>query len=304
MRKYLILSVCTGLLFFGSCFPQESYAKPKEQTVPVIKLNDGNTMPQLGFGTWTLTGDVATESVKQAIKSGYRMVDTAQAYGNEEAVFKGIISSNIKRENIFITTKISPDNMRNHTVRESLDKSIELLGGSYIDLVLIHWPVKGEVEQTWKILEEYVAKGRVKSIGLSNFNPRHIEDLLKYAKIKPVINQIEIHPYLTQFENSGYTFNQGIQIEAWSPLASGKIIANETIARIARQHNKSVAQIALRWHMQRGLITIPRSDNPAHIKENIDIFDFELTPQEMEIISGLNKNERVNPKNDPDNFPW
>lgn len=236
--------------------------------------------------------------------SGYRLVDTAQAYGNEADVYQGIKESGIKRKDIFITTKISPDNMRNHTVRESLDKSIEALGGEYIDLVLIHWPVEGEIEQTWEIMEEYTKNGKIRAIGLSNFNPHHIDSLLTYAKIKPVINQIEIHPYMTQQEVAGYTFNKGIQVQAWSPLATGTILDNKTIEKIAKNHNKSVAQVILRWDIQRGLATIPRAENLDYIKENIDIFDFELTPVEMSIINGLNKNKRVNPKNDPDNFPW
>lgn len=189
-------------------------ARRTKHNVPDITLNNGLTMPQLGFGTWTLKGDIAAASVQAAIRSGYRLIDTAQAYGNEQDVFRGIKASGIKRKDLFITTKISPDNMRNHRVRESLDKSIESLGGEYIDLVLIHWPVKGEVQATWQILEEYVEQGKIRSIGLSNFNPHHIDELLTYARIKPVINQIEIHPYMTQQEVAGYTFGKNIQVEA------------------------------------------------------------------------------------------
>lgn len=279
-------------------------ARRTKHNVPDITLNNGLTMPQLGFGTWTLKGDIAAASVQAAIRSGYRLIDTAQAYGNEQDVFRGIKASGIKRKDLFITTKISPDNMRNHRVRESLDKSIESLGGEYIDLVLIHWPVKGEVQATWQILEEYVEQGKIRSIGLSNFNPHHIDELLTYARIKPVINQIEIHPYMTQQEVAGYTFGKNIQVEAWSPLGSGTVLNDAVLADIAKAHNKSVAQIVLRYDIQRGLTTVSRSANPAHIKENIEIFDFELTPVEMSIINGLNKNRRVNPKNDPDNFPW
>lgn len=261
-------------------------------------------MPQLGFGTWTLKGDTASESVKNALLSGYRLVDTAQAYGNEEAVYKGIKDSQINRKDLFITTKISPDNMRKHRVEESLKESLDKLGGDYLDLVLIHWPVKGEVQQTWEVLERYVRNGKVRAIGLSNFNPHHIEDLMKYATIKPVSNQMEIHPYMTQFGPSGFTFKNGIQVEAWSPLGTGTVLKDPTLAKIAESHHKTPAQIVLRWLMQRGIVAIPRSSNPEHIKENIEIFDFKLSPEEMEIINGLNKNTRVNPKNDPDNFPW
>lgn len=299
------------LLVFGSIVPlsfnhiiRESFAMTPVSNVPMVKLNNGIEMPQLGFGTWTLKGETASESVKAALQSGYRLVDTAQAYGNEDAVYKGIKDSKIDRKDLFITTKISPDNMRNHRVEESLKESINKLGGDYLDLVLIHWPVKGEVQQTWEILEKYVKNGKVRAIGLSNFNPHHIEDLMKYAKIKPVINQIEIHPYMTQFGPSGFTFKNGIQVEAWSPLGTGTVLKDPTLAEIAKAHNKTPAQIVLRWLMQRGIVAIPRSSNPEHIKENIEIFDFKLSPEEMEIINGLNKNQRVNPKNDPDNFPW
>ncbi|MGN0015212.1 MAG: aldo/keto reductase [Candidatus Gastranaerophilaceae bacterium] len=300
LKSLKIFFIVFAIIFFTV----SADAKGIKNNVPNVTLNNGITMPQLGFGTWTLKGDVAVNSVQEAIKSGYRLIDTAQAYGNEKEVFEGIKNSGIKRKDIFITTKISPDNMRNHKVRESLDKSIELLGGEYIDLVLIHWPVKNEVKETWQILEEYVEKGKIRSIGLSNFNPHHIDELLEYAKIKPVINQIEIHPYMTQQEVAGYTFNKNIQVEAWSPLGTGTVLNDTTLAKIAKSHNKSVAQIVLRYDIQRGLITIPRAENTDYIKENIDVFDFELTPVEMSIINGLNKNKRVNPKNDPDNFPW
>lgn len=299
------------LLLLGSIVPlsfnqivKEGFAMASVSNVPVVKLNNGIEMPQLGFGTWTLKGDTASESVKNALLSGYRLVDTAQAYGNEEAVYKGIKDSQINRKDLFITTKISPDNMRKHRVEESLKESLDKLGGDYLDLVLIHWPVKGEVQQTWEVLERYVRNGKVRAIGLSNFNLHHIEDLMKYATIKPVINQIEIHPYMTQFGPSGFTFKNGIQVEAWSPLGTGTVLKDPTLAKIAESHHKTPAQIVLRWLMQRGIVAIPRSSNPEHIKENIEIFDFKLSPEEMEIINGLNKNTRVNPKNDPDNFPW
>lgn len=299
------------LLLLGSIVPlsfnqivKEGFAMASVSNVLVVKLNNGIEMPQLGFGTWTLKGDTASESVKNALLSGYRLVDTAQAYGNEEAVYKGIKDSQINRKDLFITTKISPDNMRKHRVEESLKESLDKLGGDYLDLVLIHWPVKGEVQQTWEVLERYVRNGKVRAIGLSNFNPHHIEDLMKYATIKPVINQMEIHPYMTQFGPSGFTFKNGIQVEAWSPLGTGTVLKDPTLAKIAESHHKTPAQIVLRWLMQRGIVAIPRSSNPEHIKENIEIFDFKLSPEEMEIINGLNKNTRVNPKNDPDNFPW
>lgn len=272
-------------------------------SIPCITLNNGMQMPQLGCGTFTLK-ETAPACIKHAIKIGYRLFDTAQGYGNEAEVGQGIAESGIDRNEVFITSKVSTDAMRNGTVRESLDKSIEVLGG-YIDLMLIHWPVQGKVQETWEILEEYVDAGKIRAIGLSNFNPHHVADLLKYARIKPVINQMEIHPYMTQQEVAGYTFVQGIQVEGWAPLGQGGgVLQDERIARIAEKYGKSIAQVILRWNMQRGIIAIPRCDNPNYTAENIDIFDFELSPVDMAIINGLNKNERTNMKNDPDNFPW
>ena len=191
-------------------------------------------------------------------------------------------------------------------VRQSLDKSLADLGTDYIDLVLIHWPVQGHIEETWQILEEYVDKGKIRSIGVSNFNPHHLDELLEYARIRPVVNQIEIEPYMTQHDVVGYTFRKGIQVEAWGPLGQGVtgVLDDPAIGEIAARHGKSAAQVILRWHMQRGLVTIPRCDNDAYTDENIRIFDFELSPSEMEIITGLNRNQRANEKNDPDNFPW
>ncbi len=273
-------------------------------SVPYVTLNNGIKMPQLGAGTFTLK-ETAAASVKYAIGAGYRLIDAAQGYNNEAEVWKGIKGSGIDRSEIFITSKISTDAMRNGTVRESLDKSIKALGGEYIDLMLIHWPVKDKIEKTWKIMEEYVDAGKIRAIGLSNFNPHQLDDLLKYARIKPVINQIEIHPYMTQQEVVGYTFSKGIQVEGWAPLGQGgPVLQDKTIAVIAEKYDKSIAQVILRWNMQRGLIAIPRCDNPNYTTENIDIFDFELSPVDMAIINGLNRNERTYEKNDPDNFPW
>ena len=230
--------------------------------------------------------DDAAERVCHAIKVGFRLIDTAQGYGNEKEVGEGIRRSGIDRRELFITTKVNTTEMRNGIVRQSLDKSLANLGTDYIDLVLIHWPVKGHIKETWQILEEYVDKGKILSIGVSNFNPHHLDELLEYARIRPVVNQI--------------------QVEAWGPLGQGVtgVLDDPIIGEIAARHGKSAAQVILRWHMQRGLVTIPRCDNDAYTDENIRIFDFDLSPSEMEIITGLNRNQRANEKNDPDNFPW
>lgn len=272
--------------------------------IPHVVLNNGMEMPQLGVGTFTLK-ETAAECVKHAIGLGYRLVDAAQGYDNEAEVWQGIKESGIDRSEVFITSKISPDAMRSGKVRESLDRTIEAFGGTYVDLMLIHWPVAGKVEETWKIMEEYVDAGKIRAIGVSNFNSHHVDELLAYARIKPAVNQIEIHPYMTQQEVVGNTFAKGIQVEGWAPLGQGgAVLQDGTIGAIARNHGKSIAQVILRWNIQRGLIAIPRCDNADYTAENMDIFDFELSPVEMSVINGLNRNERTYEKNDPDNFPW
>ena len=279
---------------------------PYPKNVPAVSLNNGMTMPQLGFGTFTLKQDVAVNSVKEALRQGYRLIDCAQGYGNEAEVGRAIAESGIPRNEIFVTTKIDTNVMREGTVRQSLDESIEKLGGTYIDLVLIHWPVQGKVKETWKIMEEYVRAGKIRAIGLSNFNPHHIDELLQYAAIKPVVNQIEMHPSMTQYDVAGYTMKRGIRPEAWGPLGQGRLnlVDDPALKALAEKYGKSPAQIALRWHLQRKNIVIPRSSNPAHIAENINVFDFKLSGKDMKAIDALNRNQRANPKNDPDNFPW
>lgn len=298
MNKY-ILTLFT-LLFLCSGINKTNAQMNK---IPQIELSNGRTMPQLGVGTF-LVKDAAR--VSHAIKAGFRLIDTAQGYGNENEVGEGIRMSGIDRSELFITTKVNTTEMREGKVRESLEKSLSDLGLDYIDLVLIHWPVKDHIKETWQILEEYVDNGKILSIGLSNFNPHHIDSLLTYARIRPVINQIEIHPYMTQTENSGYNFQNNIQTESWGPLGQGTTdeLKNPIIGKIAKKYGKSIAQVILRWHIQRGLITIPRCDNDTYTDENIQIFDFELSSKDMEIINGLNKDLRTYEKNDPDNFPW
>ena len=261
--------------------------------VPTVKLNNGMEMPQLGVGTF-LVKDDAAERVCHAIKVGFRLFDTAQGYGNEKEVGEGIRRSGIDRRELFITTKVNTTEMRNGIVRQSLDKSLANLGTDYIDLVLIHWPVKGHIKETWQILEEYVDKGKIRSIGVSYFNPHHLVELLEYALIRHVVNQIEIEPYMTQHDVVGYTFRKGIQGEAWGPLGQGitGVIDDPAIGEIAARHGKSAAQVILRWHMQEGFSAIPGASTPDYIKENIQIFDFELSDEEMAQMRSLNKEER------------
>ena len=272
-----------------------------------LKLNNGIEIPQIGVGTWTLRGEVAKNNVCMALKAGFRHIDTAQMYENEEEVGQGIIDSEVAREEVFLATKVSPPTMRNgaDAVRNSIEESLQKLNTPYIDLLLIHWPVKDCVKFTWEIMESYVKEGKIRSIGVSNFNPNHLEELLSYAEIRPVINQIEVHPYMSQVENIEFNRNLGIQIEAWGPFGQGDIdiVGNPVLQSLAKKYQKTISQIVLRWIIQRGLITIPRC-KPNHFAENLEVMQFALAEDDMLAINALNQNHRSDPRNNPDNFPW
>lgn len=272
-----------------------------------LKLNNGIEIPQIGVGTWTLRGEVAKNNVCMALKAGFRHIDTAQMYENEEEVGQGIIDSEVAREEVFLATKVSPPTMRNgaDAVRNSIEESLQKLNTPYIDLLLIHWPVKDCVKFTWEIMESYVKEGKIRSIGVSNFNPNHLEELLSYAEIRPVINQIEVHPYMSQVENIEFNRNLGIQIEAWGPFGQGDIdiVGNPVLQSLAKKYQKTISQIVLRWIVQRGLITIPRC-KPNHFAENLEVMQFSLAEEDMLAINALNQNHRSDPRNNPDNFPW
>lgn len=307
-RSFIKTSLLTaGTVLIGgktAVAAEKTAGKAKAAGVPFIALNNGARIPQLGFGTWTLAENTRA-SVRAAALAGYRLFDTAQAYQNEAETWRGLKESGVPRRELFITTKISPGNMRKPPQRAAIDQSIELLGGEYLDLFLLHWPVQPHIQETWETLEDYVRKGLIKNLGLSNFNPHHIDALLKYAKVKPVLNQIEIHPYHSQGPNIEATRGYNIAVECWSPLAQGRAANDDAvIRRIAAKHGRSAAQVTLRWEIQHGLIVIPRSKNSAHIAENVGVFDFELDASDMADIAALNENKRINPKNDPDNFPW
>lgn len=273
----------------------------------MLRLNNNIEIPQLGTGTWTLRGETATNNVCQALKAGFRHIDTAQMYENEDEVGQGIINSGVPREKVFLTTKVAPPIMREgeKAVRKSIEESLARLKTPYIDLLLIHWPVKGAVKFTWKIMESFAKEGKIRSLGVSNFNPSHLDDLLSYAEIKPVINQIEVHPYMSQVENIAYNHKLGIQIEAWGPFGQGDIdiAGNPVLQSIARKNNKTIPQIVLRWIVQRGLITIPRC-KPKHFAENLEVMQFSLDNNDMQAINGLNENHRSDPRNNPEDFPW
>ena len=272
-----------------------------------IKLNNEQEIPQIGVGTWTLRGEVARQNVCLALEAGFRHIDTAQSYENEAEVGQGITDSGVSRGEIFVTTKIDTNSMRKgkQAVRKAIDESLAKLKLDYIDLLLIHWPVKDCVKHTWQVMEEYVKRGQVSSIGVSNFNRHHLDDLLSYAEIRPVINQIEVHPLMTQEENIAYNHELGIQIEAWGPFGQGDIdiIGLPLLHSLAQKYQKTASQIVLRWIVQRNLITIPRA-KPNHFAENLEIMTFTLSDDDMQAISELNQNLRSNVLNDPETFPW
>lgn len=263
------------------------------------KLNNGVEIPVLGLGVYESAG-ATREAVRDAIEIGYRHIDTAKFYGNESDVYKGILDSGIDRSEVFVTTKIWNDDMRAHNQREVIDQSMKNLGG--IDMLLIHWPVKDVFVETWKIMEEYYKRGDIRVIGVSNFHKSHMEELLKSAEITPACNQIELHPYLSQVELVDYNNSLNIATECWGPLARGKIFEDETLKDIAKKYDKSLSQLVVRWEIQRGLITIPKSVKRTRIAENADVFDFEISTEDMKLIDGLNENKRMIESADPDNF--
>ncbi|MBP2243079.1 diketogulonate reductase-like aldo/keto reductase [Cytobacillus eiseniae] len=270
-------------------------------------LHNGVKMPWFGIGVFKVEeGPELVNAVKTAITHGYRSVDTAAIYKNEEGVGKGIQEglkeAGISREELFVTSKVWNTDLGYESTIAAYETSLKKLGLDYLDLYLIHWPVAGKYKDAWRALETLYKEGRVKAIGVSNFQIHHLEDLLKDAEIKPMVNQVEYHPRLTQKELQAFCQDQGIQLEAWSPLMQGQLLDHEVLQEIANKHTKTVAQVILRWDLQNEVVTIPKSTKEHRIIENANVFDFELTKEEMEIIDGLNENHRVGP--DPDNFDF
>jgi 2,5-diketo-D-gluconate reductase A len=272
--------------------------------IPDITLNNGHNIPQFGFGVFLVKPEETVAAVSTALEVGYRHIDTAEMYGNEKEVGEAISRSDLDRTDVFITTKLSNDAHEPDEARRAFDESLKALGVDYVDLFLIHWPLPtrydGDYVSTWKTLEEFYREGRARSIGVSNFQPRHLRRLHTESDIPPAVNQIEVNPYLTQEEVRGFCAEHQIAIEAWSPLGRGNVLNDPMIESIAHRAGKTPAQVVLRWHIERGDIIFPKSVTPERIKENFGIFDFELPPEDIEAITLLNRDERTGP--DPDKF--
>lgn len=268
--------------------------------VPDITLNNGVAIPQLGFGTYKIPSADTREATLTALEIGYRHIDTAQMYGNEKEVGEAIRDSGLDRDDIFVTSKLNNPFHEPEAAHAAFDRSLEDLGLERLDLFLIHWPLPGvgDFVETWRALEEMYRSGRVRAIGVSNFQPHHLRRLLAGSVVVPAVNQIEVHPYLTQDEVRAFDAEQGIATEAWSPIAKGRVLDDPVLVRIADAAGRTPAQVALRWHIQRGDIVFPKSATRARVEENFALFDFELGEADMAEISALNRDERTGP--DPD----
>ena len=284
---------------------------------PVINLNDGTTIPQLGFGTLNVpenrsgseqATEITAEAVRQAIAAGYRHVDTAQMYGNEAGVGRGVATAGVPRSDIHITSKLSNANHRPQDVRRSFDETLRKLRTDQLDLFLMHWPLPmlydGDYPSTWQAITGLKADGRLRSAGVSNFQPDHLDRIIRETGTRPAVNQIEVHPYFRNDAARHASQQHDIAVEAWSPLGQGTVLKDEVIERIAAGHGKTTAQVILRWHVQRGDIIFPKSARPERMTENIRIFDFALADEDMAAIDALDRGEdgRIGPN--PDKFDW
>lgn len=284
----------TGTVLLGS-LNSELFGKAKSSravpSIETVTLNNGVKMPILGFGTLYLNAELGVRCVADAISLGYRLIDTATIYGNEESVGSGIKKSGVSREELFITSKVWVDDSGYEKTMDAFQISLDKLGLDYLDLYLIHRP-RGDVKGSWKAMEDLYKDRKIRAIGVSNFETNHLENLMSYAKIKPAVNQIETHAFFQQEMAKGILKKYGIQMEAWSPLVQGRNehFTNETLASIGKKYDKTNAQVSLRWHYQRGIVSIPRTSQKAHMMENLNIFDFELDKSDMEMITALDLN--------------
>jgi 2,5-diketo-D-gluconate reductase A len=264
--------------------------------VPSLTLNNGITMPQLGFGVWQIPDDEAAATVGTAIETGYRSIDTAAVYGNETGTGKAVSASGLPRDELFVTTKLGNADQGHDTTLRAFDASLKRLGLDYVDLYLIHWPApsKGLYAETFKAFEKILAEGRARAIGVSNFLPEHLDVLAAESSVVPAVNQIELHPQFQQSEARAVHASRGIVTEAWSPLGQGKgLMEVPTVVAVARKHGRTPAQVVLRWHLQLGNVVIPKSATPSRIRENIAVFDFELDDDDLAAFAALDENRRL-----------
>ncbi|MEU7981595.1 aldo/keto reductase [Micromonospora sp. NPDC049081] len=277
-------------------------------TVPDISLNDGNTIPQLGFGVYQIEPKDTAEAVRRALEVGYRHIDTAQMYGNEAEVGEAVRASGLDRGEVFVTSKLNNGFHHPEDARRAFESTLSALKMDHVDLFLIHWPLPtrydGDFVSTWKTLEEFQRDGRARSIGVSNFQVPHLERLAAEADVVPAVNQIEVHPYLTNEQVRAYGSEHNILTEAWSPIAQGRVLDDPTIVDVAEQVGRTPAQVVLRWHVQRGDIVFPKSTTPKRIEENFRIFDFTLDDTAMERLSGLDRGESGRTGPNPDEFDY
>jgi 2,5-diketo-D-gluconate reductase A len=271
-------------------------------TVPTIRLNNGVEIPQLGFGVFQIKPEQTAEATRTALETGYRHIDTAQMYGNEKEVGQAVRESGIPRDQVFVTSKLNNNRQERDDILRSFDQSLADLGVEYLDLFLIHWPLPGvsDYVKRWRVMEEIYAGGRARAVGVSNFQPHHLRDVLAASELTPAVNQVEVSPFLTQDEVRAANAEHGIVTEAWSPIARGKVADDPVIGAIAERLGRSPAQVTLRWHVQRGDVVFPKSVNPDRIRENFAIFDFELDESDMAAIAALDRGERTGPN--PDEF--
>lgn len=270
--------------------------------VPEVKLSGGVSIPQVGYGVFQIPPAETARAVAAALDSGYRSIDTAAAYGNEAGVGDAVRASGIPREDLFVTTKVWNSDHGYDSTLAAFDRSLRALRMDHVDLYLIHWPLPGRDRylETWRALEHLLAEGGVRAIGVSNFHVPHLQRLIDSADVVPAVNQIELHPYLPQTHLRTFHAENGIATEAWSPLAQGALLADKAITGLSSKYGKSPAQIVLRWHVQLGTVVIPKSVTPARMRENIDVFDFELAEDDLLVLAELDNGTRVGP--DPDVF--
>jgi 2,5-diketo-D-gluconate reductase A len=273
-------------------------------SVPTLTLNNGVTIPQLGYGVFQIRPKDTRAAVLTALETGYRHIDTAAMYGNEKEVGQAVRDSGLPRSEVFVTSKLNNGDHAYGAALTAFDRTMDALGLEYVDLYLVHWPLPavGDYVETWRAMEEIHRSGRCRAIGVSNFNPAHLRRLFDSTEVVPAVNQIEVHPYLTQDAVRAFGAGHGIVTEAWSPIARGKVLGDPVIAAIASRLGRSTAQVTLRWHIQRGDVVFPKSADPARMAENFRLFDFELTQDDMAAITALNRDERTGP--DPDTFNW